>query len=97
MFPNEPKMHSIASPHRMFESYLGDYTVTTYDFLVEEVKLLEEVEGISLSNFLTHFVLVIILQRRIDYVPRRSRDITIKACKYINKVVCHVIDMQIEC
>ncbi|XP_059064566.1 dynamin-related protein 4C-like [Cryptomeria japonica] len=101
LFPDEPEMHCIAYLHRMFESYLRDLSSvveeTPIDFLVEEVKLLEETQGLSLSNFLPHSVLVVLIQRRIESVSESSRDIAIKACQYIDKVVCRVIDIHIQC
>ncbi|GLJ35687.1 hypothetical protein SUGI_0717100 [Cryptomeria japonica] len=101
LFPDETEMHCIACLYKMFESYSHDlssaFNNTPDDFLVEEVKLLEEARGVSLPNFLPHSVLVILLQSRIESISERSRDLAIMACHYIDKVVCRVIDIQTQC
>ncbi|GLJ35681.1 hypothetical protein SUGI_0717020 [Cryptomeria japonica] len=101
LFPDEPEMHCIAFLHRMFESYLCDLSSAIEEapdeFLVEEVKLLDKAQGISFPNFVPHSVLVSLIQSRIESVSERSRDIATKACEYIDKVVCRVIDIQTQC
>ncbi|GLJ35683.1 hypothetical protein SUGI_0717060 [Cryptomeria japonica] len=83
LFPDETEMHCIACLYKMFESYSHDlsssFNNTPDDFLVEEVKLLEEAQGVSLPNFLPHSVLVILLQSRIESISERSRDLAIMA------------------
>ncbi|XP_057869501.2 dynamin-related protein 4C-like [Cryptomeria japonica] len=101
LFSAAPEMHCIACLHRMFESYSHDLSTaieeTPGEFLAEEVKLMEEAQGISLHNSLPHSVLASLIQSRIEIVSERSRDIAIRACEYIDKVVCRVIDSETQC
>ncbi|GLJ24890.1 hypothetical protein SUGI_0476120 [Cryptomeria japonica] len=100
-FQDEPEMNCIAHLTRMFKSFSRDLLAAndklTENFLVEEVKLLEEAQGLNLPNFLPHSVFVTLLQTRIDSFSERSRGLALQTCDYLDKVICRVIDLQTEC
>ncbi|KAH9300180.1 hypothetical protein KI387_011763, partial [Taxus chinensis] len=85
----------------MFKAYWHDLlaatdVLSTDKFLVEEISLLEEASGVSLPNFLPHSVFLNLLQTCVYSFAERSRDLAVQACDYLDRIICRVIDPQLQ-
>jgi interferon-induced GTP-binding protein Mx1 len=99
-FEDEPDMNCTAYLNRLFKTYSNDLlkasAISGDHFLSEEIRLLEEAQGITLPNFLPPHTFVSLLKKNIDSVSETSRNLAIDVCDYLDKIICRVIDLQTQ-
>lgn len=95
-YPDDKKMHCTA---RLVEM-LNEYKNTLYscpesdpkrDFLVEEIEVFEEAQGIKLPNFLGHNVFQTILWRKVEGISKMPVRFLEQVWQYIEGVVISVL------
>lgn len=95
-YPDDKKMHCTA---RLVEM-LNEYKNTLYscpesdpkrDFLVEEIEVFEEAQGIKLPNFLGHNVFQSILWRKVEGISKMPVRFLEQVWQYIESVVISVL------
>ncbi|KAJ8646715.1 hypothetical protein MRB53_008463 [Persea americana] len=101
-FPDDSSMHCSA---RMAEM-LNDFSKKLYskspnyavsgDFLVEELKVIEEAKGIGLPNFIPRTAFLILLQRKVNQIAASPIDFINKMWDYIESVVVGVLKKHLE-
>eukprot|EP00268_Persea_americana_P058648 TRINITY_DN7119_c0_g1_i2.p1 TRINITY_DN7119_c0_g1~~TRINITY_DN7119_c0_g1_i2.p1 ORF type:complete len:677 (-),score=147.48 TRINITY_DN7119_c0_g1_i2:1823-3853(-) len=101
-FPDDSSMHCSA---RMAEM-LNDFSKKLYskspnyavsgDFLVEELKVIEEAKGIGLPNFIPRTAFLILLQRKVNQIADSPIDFINKMWDYIERVVVGVLKKHLE-
>ncbi|KAF2313381.1 hypothetical protein GH714_010675 [Hevea brasiliensis] len=93
---NDHQMHCTARLVEMLNLYSYELhncseSDPTRNFLVEEIRVLEESRGIKLPNFLPHGAFLSILQRKVDGISRMPIDFVEKIWAYIESVVLSVL------
>ncbi|GLU02369.1 hypothetical protein SLE2022_196220 [Rubroshorea leprosula] len=100
-YPDEREMHGSAR----FVEILNDFSnelhksvenEQTGDFLMEEIKVLEEAKGIELPNFLSHSAFLCILQRKVDRISSMPTDCVEQTWDYIESVVIAILKRHSE-
>lgn len=95
-FPDDAKMHSTARMVEMINQFSGELhkcigTDNTANFLMEEIKVLEESRGIGLPNFLPRTAFLSILQRKVNLISNLPVEFVMKAWDYIQVIVLAVL------
>ncbi|WJX53281.1 dynamin GTPase [Trifolium repens] len=100
-YPEEKQMHCTARLVEMLNSYASDLqncdkSIATEDFLMDEIRVLEEAECIGLPNFLPRTAFRTLLQRKVGGIS----DITIafveSVWNYLETIVTSVLKRQSE-
>jgi hypothetical protein len=95
-YPEEKQMHCTARLVEMLNSYASDLqncdkSIATEDFLMDEIKVLEEAKCIGLPNFLPRTAFLTLLQRKVGGIS----DITIafveSVWNYLETIVTSVL------
>lgn len=95
-FPDDEKMHSTARMVEMINQYSLELhqcikTDNTANFLMEEIKVLEESRGIGLPNFLPRAAFLSILQRKVNTISNLPVEFSMKVWDYIQAIVLAVL------
>ncbi|XP_008441747.2 dynamin-related protein 4C-like isoform X1 [Cucumis melo] len=95
-FPNDEKMHSTARMVEMINQFSNELhkcigTDDTANFLIEEIKVLEESRGIGLPNFLPRAAFLSILQRKVNLISNLPVEFVMKVWDYIQVIVLAVL------
>ncbi|KAI3755867.1 hypothetical protein L1987_55676 [Smallanthus sonchifolius] len=61
------------------------------NFLSEEIRVLEEANGIQLPNFLLHYVFLYLLQRKVSNISDLSISFVNKVCGYLESICVKVL------
>ncbi|XP_022719870.1 dynamin-related protein 4C-like [Durio zibethinus] len=100
-YPDDRTKHGTARLVEMLnefsiELHNSEETEPTKDFLVEEIKVLEDAKGIGLPNFLPRNAFLRILQRKVDHISIMPIEFAEKIWSYIDKVVTSVLTRHSE-
>ena len=95
-FPDDEKMHSTARMVEMINQFSNELhkcigTDNTANFLIEEIKVLEESRGIGLPNFLPRAAFLSILQRKVNLISNLPVEFVMKVWDYIQVIVLAVL------
>ncbi|XP_060671195.1 dynamin-related protein 4C-like [Ziziphus jujuba] len=95
-YPDDKKMHCSARLVEMlnkFSDELHSYAESdrTRDFLMDEIKILEETKDISLPNFLPRTAFLSILQRKVKEISGMPIEFVDKLWNYVEEVVMIVL------
>ncbi|XVF56489.1 hypothetical protein PTKIN_Ptkin06aG0125200 [Pterospermum kingtungense] len=95
-FPDDHDKHGTARLVEMLNHFSDDLhkcdqSDPTKDFLMEEIKVLEDAKGIGLPNFLPRNAFLRILQRKVDQISAIPTEFAEKIWDYIDKVVTSVM------
>ncbi|RWR75010.1 dynamin-related protein 4C [Cinnamomum micranthum f. kanehirae] len=96
-YPEDKKMHCTARMADMLHDFSNQlYSKSAEDtlsgnFLIDEIKLLEESEGIGLPNFIPRTVFLVLLQRKVDQIAVLPLVFMTKMWSYIEDVVGDVL------
>ncbi|KAK9912638.1 hypothetical protein M0R45_036491 [Rubus argutus] len=95
-FPDEKRMHCTARIYEMLNQYsdqlhMCDQSDPKSNFLVEEIKILEESKGITLPNFVPHNAFLIILQGKVKGISSIPIGFVEEVWSYIRDVVMYVL------
>lgn len=61
------------------------------NFLLEEIRVLEEANGIQLPNYLPHYLFLYLLQRKVSSVSNLPTSFVNKACRYLESIFVKVL------
>ncbi|KAF8038364.1 hypothetical protein BT93_B1023 [Corymbia citriodora subsp. variegata] len=91
-YPDEETMHCPARLVGMLNQYYDELqncpeNDPRTNFLLEELKVLEEAEGIGLPNFLARTAFLTLLQRKLKAVSSKPLSFGVRAWDYIEEVV----------
>ncbi|PON69182.1 Dynamin superfamily [Trema orientale] len=100
-YPDEKNMHCKARLVEMLNSFSDELhncpqSDKTRNFLMDEIKHLEEAKGISLPNFLPRTAFLSILQEKINGISSIPIDFVAKLWDYIEEVVITVLMSHVE-
>ncbi|KAK4486459.1 hypothetical protein RD792_009139 [Penstemon davidsonii] len=95
-YPNETAMHCTARLTEMIDKYFVDLQSCgsdhqTDNFLLEEIKVLEEAKSIGLPNFLPKTTFHTLLRRKVKDVSMSPFDFVENVWNYIEKIVVSVL------
>ncbi|KAH0721106.1 hypothetical protein KY284_006136 [Solanum tuberosum] len=94
-YPDEKEMHCTARLVEMLDQYSKELDAKNSkkkeDFLMEEIRALEETKGIGLPNFLPRGVFLNVLQKRVKEITTMPEDFTGKVWNYIERIVIKVL------
>ncbi|KAI8027336.1 Dynamin-related protein 4C [Camellia lanceoleosa] len=95
-YPDDESMHCTARLAEMLNEYFeelqkSDRNKFTENFLMDEIRVLDETKGIWLPNFLPRAAFLIILQRKVKEIANTPVDFVAKVWNYIESVVIHVL------
>ncbi|XP_057426292.1 dynamin-related protein 4C-like [Lotus japonicus] len=97
-YPEEKHMHCTARLVEMLDSFASDLhncpaSNHTKDFLMEEIKVLEEARLIGLPNFMPRSAFLTILQRKVTAIAEKPIDFVEKVWNYLETVVISVLKL----
>ncbi|KAG8374971.1 hypothetical protein BUALT_Bualt10G0051100 [Buddleja alternifolia] len=103
-YPDEKEMHCTARLTEMFNKYseelqsskCGDNDDDSKDFLIEEIKILEESKSIGLPNFLPRAAFLSLLQKKMKGISMIPVDFSENIWTYIETVVVSVLTKHSE-
>ncbi|GLU02374.1 hypothetical protein SLE2022_196260 [Rubroshorea leprosula] len=100
-YPDDKEMHGSARLVEMLDKFANELHKSveneqTGDFLIEEIKVLEEAKGIELPNFLSHSAFLCILQRKVDRISSMPTDCVEQTWGYIERVVIAILKRHSE-
>ncbi|KAK7247216.1 hypothetical protein RIF29_42093 [Crotalaria pallida] len=95
-YPEDKQMHCTARLVEMLDSFskeLNNCPVSddTKEFLLEEIKVLEEAKWIGLPNFMPRAAFLAILQRKVKGISQMPIDFVDKVWSYLENVVVSVL------
>jgi GTP-binding protein EngB required for normal cell division len=94
-FPDEKSFHGAARIYEMVVNYSSKLPVncpTTDDlFLMEEVSVLEEANGIWLPNFLPRSAFHILLKRKIDTISQKPHELITAIWAYVENLTIQIM------
>ncbi|KAL3818052.1 hypothetical protein ACJIZ3_003957 [Penstemon smallii] len=95
-YPNETAMHCTARLAEMINKYFVDLQSNgsdhqTDNFLLEEIKVLEETKSIGLPNFLPKTTFLTLLRRKVKDISTIPFDFVENVWNYIEKIVVSVL------
>ncbi|KAM1320619.1 hypothetical protein ACFX2F_013787 [Malus domestica] len=95
-YADDNHMHCTARLVEMLNQYSDELhicaeTDAKRNFLMKEIKILEETKGISLPNFLPHNAFLIILQGKVNEISSIPKAFVEKVWSYIEEVVISVL------
>ncbi|PRQ55661.1 putative dynamin central domain, dynamin, GTPase domain, GTPase effector domain, Dynamin superfamily [Rosa chinensis] len=95
-FPDDKHMHCTARLYKMLNQYSDqlhkcEESDPKSNFLVEEIKILEEANGISLPNFVPRNAFLVILQGKVKGISSIPVGFVEKVWSYIEEVVMSVL------
>ncbi|KAL7205571.1 hypothetical protein ACSBR2_018500 [Camellia fascicularis] len=95
-YPDEKNMHCTARLAEMLNEYSEELqksavNKSTENFLMDEIRVLDETKGIGLPNFLPRTAFLIILQRKVKEIANTPVDFMAKVWNYIESVVISVL------
>jgi hypothetical protein len=96
-YPEERQMHCTARLVDMLNSYASDLQNcaeidATKDFLMEEIKVLEEAKFIGLPNFMPRTAFLTLLQRRVRGISHMPINFVDSVWEYLQNVVTSVLN-----
>ncbi|XP_058226127.1 dynamin-related protein 4C-like [Rhododendron vialii] len=94
-YPEDRKMHCTARLVEMLNQYAGELQKSaenklTENFLMDEMRVLDEVKGIGLPNFLPRTAFLVILQKKVKEISKTPVDFMAKVWDYIETVLITV-------
>ncbi|CAK9136887.1 unnamed protein product [Ilex paraguariensis] len=100
-YPDDKHMHGTARLAEMLSQYAEELRKSaesnySENFLMEEIKVLEETKGIGLPNFLPRTAFLIILQRKVNEISGSPLQFVSKVWDYIETVVLKVLMQHTE-
>ncbi|KAJ4846250.1 Dynamin- protein 4C [Turnera subulata] len=100
-YPDENQMHCSARLVEMFNKYSSDLNNSpesdpTRDFLIAEVRVLDEGKRIELPNFVPRNAFLAVLQPKVHRISHIPVDFVVKIWDYIEEVVISVLMHQSE-
>ncbi|KAG5583120.1 hypothetical protein H5410_053747 [Solanum commersonii] len=94
-YPEEKEMHCTAKLVEMLDQYSNELHSKNFDekedFLMEEIKALEETNGIGLPNFLPRHLFLSAMQKRVKEVALIPEDFVDRVWNYIERIVMEVL------
>ncbi|CAL5329952.1 dynamin-related protein 4C-like [Camellia sinensis] len=95
-YPDDKNMHCTVRLAEMLNECSGELhksgeNKSTENFLMDEIRVLDETKGIWLPNFLPRAAFLIILQRKVKEIANTPVDFVAKVWSYIESVVIHVL------
>ncbi|KAL5994960.1 hypothetical protein ACLOJK_025017 [Asimina triloba] len=99
-YPDEPGMHSTARMAEMLDAYYADLKsksesavddLLANNFLMPEIRVLEEAKGIGLPNFLPRTAFLIILHRMVIVIAVAPVEFVQRLLNYIEGVVIFIV------
>ncbi|KNA09498.1 hypothetical protein SOVF_153020 [Spinacia oleracea] len=95
-FPDNKEMHCtarLADFLNEFSDQLVNYQTSEIyqDFLMEEIKVLEEAKGIRLPNFVPRAAFLDIMQKKIKQISAAPEEFACKVWDYVEKIVLSVL------
>jgi hypothetical protein len=100
-YPEEKQMHCTARLVEMLNSYASDLqncdkSIATEDFLMDEIKVLEEAKCIGLPNFLPRTAFLTLLQRKVGGISDIPIDFVDSVWNYLETIVTSVLKRHSE-
>ncbi|KAL4340923.1 hypothetical protein GQ457_08G010040 [Hibiscus cannabinus] len=100
-YPDDNTKHGTARFFEMLIKFSDDIhgceeSNLTKDFLVEEIKVLEDAKGIELPNFLPREAFLLLLQRKVERISHLPIEFAENAWDYIDDVVVSVFSSHSE-
>ncbi|KAG5539887.1 hypothetical protein RHGRI_020192 [Rhododendron griersonianum] len=94
-YPEDRRMHCTARLVEMLNQYAGDLQKSaenklTENFLMDEMRVLDEAKGIGLPNFLPRTAFLVILQKKVKEISKTPVDFMAKVWDYIETVLITV-------
>ncbi|CAK9166586.1 unnamed protein product [Ilex paraguariensis] len=95
-YPDDKHMHCTARLSEMLNQCARELQKSSEDnykdnFLMEEIRILEETRGIGLPNFLPRAAFLMILQKKVNEISGAPVEFVCKVWEYIEKVVVAVL------
>lgn len=94
-FPNDDSLHGTARITEMLNKYrekLPEKCPTTdKQFLMEEVKVMQEAKGIRLPNFLPRSAFLALLKNKVDTISHMPRELVETIWAYIEKIAIQMM------
>ncbi|CAK9134038.1 unnamed protein product [Ilex paraguariensis] len=95
-YPDDKHMHCTARLSEMLNQCARELQKSSEDnykdnFLMEEIRVLEETRGIGLPNFLPRAAFLMILQKKVNEISGAPVEFVSKVWEYIEKVVVAVL------
>ncbi|WZZ13502.1 hypothetical protein YC2023_106591 [Brassica napus] len=98
-FPDEPKMHSTARLAEMlshFSDNLQETPKEVTEFLMDEIKILDECKCVGLPNFIPRSAFLAILSEHVDVIHMKPVEFIRKIWDYIEGVLISVLSKYSE-
>ncbi|KAJ4878461.1 Dynamin-related protein 4C [Raphanus sativus] len=99
-FPDEPKMHSTARLAEMLSQFSDNLQAKPVDvvteFLMEEIKILDECKCVGLPNFIPRSAFLAILSHHVDVIHMKPVEFIRKIWDYIEGVLISVLSKYSE-
>ncbi|KAH7855330.1 hypothetical protein Vadar_023780 [Vaccinium darrowii] len=100
-YPDDETMHCTARLVEMLNQFADELqksadNESTEDFLVDEIRVLDEAKRIELPNFLPGNAFLVILQKKVEEISKRPVDFMEKIWSYIEFVVTTVFTTHCE-
>ncbi|KAF7138366.1 hypothetical protein RHSIM_Rhsim07G0109400 [Rhododendron simsii] len=95
-YPEDKTMHCTARLVEMLNQFADELQKSaeknkpTENFLVDEMRVLDEAKRIELPNFLPHTAFLVILQKKVEQISNTPMDFMEKVWNYIETVVTNV-------
>ncbi|KAK6778751.1 hypothetical protein RDI58_025469 [Solanum bulbocastanum] len=93
-YPEDKEMHCTARLVEMLDQYSNELHSKNFDekedFLTEEIKALQETNGVGLPNFLPRHFFLNVLQKRVKEVALIPEDFVKRVWNYIERIVMEV-------
>ncbi|KAH8522072.1 hypothetical protein H0E87_002909 [Populus deltoides] len=91
-YPDDPNMHGVARVVEMFNQYSDELfncpeSEHTRNFLMDEIRVLDDAKAIALPNFLPRHAFLSLLQRKVERVSHIPFGFVEKAWAYFENVV----------
>ncbi|PIN07241.1 Vacuolar sorting protein VPS1, dynamin [Handroanthus impetiginosus] len=102
-YPEAPKMHCTARLWEMFNKYSDELQSendvdddSNKNFLLDEIKVLEETKSIGLPNFLPKAIFLTLLQGKVKGISAIPLDFVEKTWSYIETILVSVLERHCE-
>ncbi|CAK7335660.1 unnamed protein product [Dovyalis caffra] len=100
-YPDDRNMHCVARIAEMFTQYSSELlncpeSDHTRNFLMDEIRVLDESKAIELPNFLPRTAFLSLMQRKVERVSHMPFDFVEKVWAYIENVVLSVLTHHTE-
>ncbi|KAJ6946145.1 hypothetical protein NC651_001032 [Populus alba x Populus x berolinensis] len=94
-YPDDPNMHGVARVVEMFDQYSDELfncpeSKHTGNFLMDEIRVLDDAKAIALPNFLPRHAFLSLLQRKVERVSHIPFGFVEKAWAYFENLVLSV-------